>query len=137
MELKIVRLEDIDPHPNQPRTKLEHIAELALSIGARGVIVPPIVVANGGRYLLVDGQRRCAAAKKAKLTEIQVNVAGDWTEASMLEDAMATAVQRDNLTALEISNGLQTLLDFGVDRKEVMKVTGHTEAELAFAEKIA
>lgn len=137
MKLINVKLELIEHHPNQPRTKLEGIKELADSIRARGIIVPPIAVADGNRYVLVDGHRRIAAAKLAKLSEIPVNVAEDWTEASMLQDAMAANMQRDDMSAGDTARGLQTLLDMGVDRVDVMKATGRSEAELAFASTIA
>ena len=94
MELKTIALDQIDPHPNQPRHKLEDIKELAESIKARGIIVPPIVVVSGERYLTVDGGRRVAAAKLAKMAEIPVNVAADWTEASMLADALTANLHR-------------------------------------------
>jgi ParB/RepB/Spo0J family partition protein len=137
MQFTNVELSRLDHHPNQPRHKMEGVEELADSIAARGIIVPPIVVADGDRYIIVDGHRRVAAARLAKLTEIPVNVAEDWTEASMLEDAMAANMQRDAMTALDVSQGLQLLLTLGVDRERVSKITGRSEAEIAFAQTIA
>jgi len=137
MKLINVKLELIEHHPNQPRTKLEGIKELADSIRARGIIVPPIVVADGNRYVLVDGHRRIAAAKLAKLTEIPVNVAEDWTEATMLEDAMAANIQRKDMTAGDTARGVQLLMTLGVDHQTVKEITGYSDAQLACAAVIA
>ena len=63
--LRQIPLDLIEPNPRQPRRMFDQaaIAELAESIGARGVL-QPIVVSKltGGRYELVAGERRLRAA---------------------------------------------------------------------------
>lgn len=137
LQLINVSLDLIDHHPNQPRTKLEGIKELAASIAKCGIIQPPLVIADGDRYITIAGHRRIAAARLAKLTAIDVNVAADWTEAGMLEGALAENMQRSDMTAVDTARGMQTLLDMGVARDRVSQVTGRSEAELAFAESVA
>lgn len=58
-----VRLEDIDPHPHQPRRFVDpaSIEELARSIQQDGLQQPIKVMRNGNRFVLVYGQRRLLA----------------------------------------------------------------------------
>ncbi|OCQ90998.1 chromosome partitioning protein ParB [Oscillatoriales cyanobacterium USR001] len=60
-----IAVEQIDPNPYQPRQTItpESIQTLAHSMEKDGQIAPVIVIAQGERYLLWDGQRRFEAAK--------------------------------------------------------------------------
>ena len=60
-----VRLSDIVPGTN-PRRDFGDIGELAAAIEATGgqPVNPPVVVADGGAYRLVDGERRVRALRK-------------------------------------------------------------------------
>jgi len=55
----------IDPNPYQPRQTITQgsIQTLARSMGRNGQIAPLIVIPQGERYLLWDGQRRWEASK--------------------------------------------------------------------------
>jgi ParB family chromosome partitioning protein len=59
----------IQPHPEQPRRHFDEgaLAELADSIGKRGVIQPIIVRPHGGGFQIVAGERRWRAAQRAQL----------------------------------------------------------------------
>ncbi|MGB3738741.1 MAG: ParB/RepB/Spo0J family partition protein, partial [Pontixanthobacter sp.] len=63
--LHALSIADIEPLPDQPRTRFDEGAldELAASIAARGVIQPIIVTPReNGKYRLVAGERRWRAA---------------------------------------------------------------------------
>src|SRR3979490_1078545 len=57
----------IEPSPYQPRTRFreEALDELARSIKASGIIQPLVVRPIAGRFQLIAGERRCAAAHPA------------------------------------------------------------------------
>ena len=60
----------IDPNVNQPRKNFDEVAlgELANSIRIHGVISPIIVVMQpNGRYMIIAGERRWRASKRAGL----------------------------------------------------------------------
>lgn len=58
-----VRIEDIDPHPNQPRRHVDvgTLQELTRSIEKDGLQQPIKVMRNGNRFTLLYGQRRLLA----------------------------------------------------------------------------
>src|SRR5687768_16385497 len=72
--LQSLPVASIEPNPAQPRRHFdeEALAELARSIGSRGLIQPIVVRPNGHRYQIVAGERRWRAAQKAQLHEIPV-----------------------------------------------------------------
>ena len=68
-----IKLSMIEPNPNQPRNYFDPDAleTLAESIAEHGLIQPiTITPRNNGRYMIVAGERRWRAAKKAGLTSI-------------------------------------------------------------------
>lgn len=128
MELKTIRLDIIDPNPNQPRESLGDLTTLVDSIKKSGVLVPILVMESGTRYLTIAGHRRTGASRIAGLTEIPAIIASDWSEADRLLATMAENTVRLDMTAIEIAVGYQTLLNLGVDPDNIAKVTGGANA---------
>ena len=108
-----LRLSDIRPNPNQPRTIFdeEALQELAASIKAIG-IVQPITVreVEEGKYEIVAGERRFRASKLAGLETIPAYIR-KVEEESMLELALIENIQREDLNAIEIAISYQRLID--------------------------
>lgn len=108
----------IEPNPNQPRRVFDdaHLAELAQSIKAHGIIQPLIVQkksgqhdqSHAGTYLLVAGERRWRAAKLAGLATVPVILA-DYTPDSLLEVALIENIQREDLNAIETAVAFQRM----------------------------
>ena len=67
-----IRLNDIEPNPDQPRRSFdeEALAELAESIRENGIITPLSVRRRGDRYEIIAGERRWRAARMAGLREV-------------------------------------------------------------------
>lgn len=108
-----LRLSDIRPNPNQPRTVFddEALQELAASIKSIG-IVQPITVreVEGGKYEIVAGERRFRASRLAGLETIPAYIR-KVEEESMLELALIENIQREDLNAIEIAISYQRLID--------------------------
>jgi ParB family chromosome partitioning protein len=127
----LVQLDDITPNPQQPRTRFddESLASLAESIATVGVL-QPIVVRRGelGGYVLVAGERRWRAARRAGLNVIPAVVReGDDREA--LTEALVENLQRTDLTPLEEGAAYRQLLeDFGMTHEEVGRRVGKSRA---------
>jgi ParB family transcriptional regulator, chromosome partitioning protein len=129
-----VPVELIEPNPRQPRRVFDQaaIAELAESIGARGVL-QPIVVRKlaGGRYELVAGERRLRAAKLAGLESIpaMVREADDWER---LDLALAENMAREDLNAVEAARACAMLVDdLGLTKGEVGRRVGRSRAAIS------
>jgi ParB family transcriptional regulator, chromosome partitioning protein len=101
----------IQRNPRQPREKfdLNELENLAASIREHGVI-QPLVVSPGrnGVYILVAGERRLQASRKAGLKTVPV-VIRHATDQQLLELALIENVQRADLNALEEAEAYQHL----------------------------
>jgi len=106
-----VAVDLIQRNPRQPREKfdLEELDNLAASIREHGVI-QPLVVAPGknGVYILIAGERRLQASRKAGLKTVPV-VIRHATDQQLLELALIENVQREDLNPIEEAEAYQNL----------------------------
>ena len=101
----------IQRNPRQPREKfdIEELENLAASIREHGVIQPLIVSpGKNGIYVLVAGERRLQASRKAGLKTVPV-VIRHATDQQLLELALIENVQRADLNAIEEAEAYQHL----------------------------
>lgn len=106
-----VAVDLIQRNPRQPREKfdLEELENLAASIREYGVIQPLIVSpGKNGIYILVAGERRLQASRKAGLRTVPV-VIRHATDQQLLELALVENVQRADLNAIEEAEAYQHL----------------------------
>ena len=125
MELRKISLEDVYPDSNNPRSKdnfgdLDAMAEsLALNAASPGEPFNPIVVVrDGGIYRIVDGERRYRAMRKAGTASCHAVVCDDLDEANAMLAMIATD-DKQQLTDVERSRGVQQMLLLGVDPEKV------------------
>jgi len=101
----------IQRNPRQPREKfdIEELENLAASIREHGVIQPLIVSpGKNGVYILIAGERRLQASRKAGLKTVPV-VIRTATDQQMLELALIENVQRADLNPIEEAEAYQHL----------------------------
>ena len=106
-----IALDLIQRNPRQPREKfdIEELENLAASIREHGVIQPLIVSpGKNGIYVLIAGERRLQAARKAGLKTVPV-VIRQATDQQLLELALIENVQRADLNAIEEAEAYQHL----------------------------
>lgn len=111
-EFAHIAVSDISPNPNQPRARFEDeaLAALAESIGTIGLLQPIVVTESPeGGYVLIAGERRWRAAKRAGLSEIPAVIRGVEDTGSLTE-ALIENLQREDLTPLEEAAAYQQLL---------------------------
>ena len=101
---------DLNPDPNQPRKSMDPQAleELTASVKTYGIIQPLLfrVDADSSNLIIVAGERRCEAAKKAGLTEVPaILVEGKHGEIALVENLL-----RQDLTAVEEAEALDRLM---------------------------
>ena len=106
-------LTQIDPNVNQPRKNFDEVAlsELANSIRIHGVISPIIVVMQpNGRYMIIAGERRWRASKRAGLLTIPA-IVRDYTPQQVKEISLIENLQREDLNPIETAAAIKQLMD--------------------------
>ncbi|MFC2626328.1 MAG: ParB/RepB/Spo0J family partition protein [Parascardovia denticolens] len=136
-EISMISVGDIIPNPNNPRLDVGDVTELAESIKAQGIRQNLLVTPTGdGKYMLVIGHRRLAAAKQAGLTRVPCSVAA-LSEREQREIMLVENSQRRDLTLLEEANGIQGLLDLGESKSDIAKKTGRSVKYVSARAKVA
>lgn len=122
--ITMIKLMDIEPNPDQPRTKFDSdaIEELAESIKEHGVISPIIVKeSDNSFYRIVAGERRWRAAKMAGLKEVACIIRKDDDE-KLYEISLIENLQRKDLNPCEEALGYKKLMSqFSLTQDELAK----------------
>jgi ParB family chromosome partitioning protein len=122
-----VSIDSIQRNPRQPREKFDinELENLAASIREHGVIQPLIVApGRGGIYILVAGERRLQASRKAGLKTVPV-VIRTATDQQLLELALVENVQRADLNPIEEAEAYQGLAkEFGMSHEVIASRVG-------------
>ena len=111
-EMSEILLSDIIPNPTQPRTEFdeETLEELAESIRQLGLIQPITVKRDGDKYIIISGERRWRASEKAGLKAIPAYIR-EVDDTTLHAMALVENIQREDLNAIEISLGMQRLVE--------------------------
>ncbi|MBR4969872.1 MAG: ParB/RepB/Spo0J family partition protein [Alistipes sp.] len=111
-EMTEIKLSEIIPNPTQPRTEFdeESLEELAESIRQLGLIQPITVKRDGEKYIIISGERRWRASQKAGLEAIPAYIR-EVDDTTLHAMALVENIQREDLNAIEISLGMQRLVD--------------------------
>lgn len=111
-EMTEINISDIQPNPTQPRADFdeEALEELADSIRQLGLIQPITVKRAGEKYIIISGERRWRASQKAGLTVVPAYIR-EVDDTTLHAMALVENIQREDLNAIEISLGMQRLVD--------------------------
>ncbi len=127
---KMVPLSAVEPDPDQPRSTMGDLTELANSIKDKGVLEPILVrrraegVTEGSRLVIISGERRYRAAMEAGLIEIPV-IEMEVGEEEALEIALIENLQRKDLTPFEEAEGYRSLAQrFDYTHEEISAAVG-------------
>lgn len=138
-EKRAVRLGDIRPSEQNPREDFGDIGALARSIEATGgePLNPPVVVADGNVYRIVDGERRYRALSSiyGEDREVSALVAESMDEANELVAMLATDDKRQ-LTEAERARGVQQMLVLGIDEQRIERASRATAGQIRAARKL-
>src|SRR5437762_2503232 len=121
----ILPLSMIEANPDQPRTNLGNIEELAASIREKGVLAPILVRQIApNKYQIISGERRYRAATIAGLDEIPA-IELDVDDKEQLEIALIENIQRKDLTPFEEAEGFLALQQkFNYTHEKISQVIG-------------
>lgn len=135
--LVYIPIEQLYPHPDNPRKDLGDLTELADSIKVNGVLQNLTVVHRTVTgeitgetwqkgYTVVIGHRRLAAAKLAGLKELPCVVA-DMDLRTQVQTMLMENIQRSDLTLYEQAQGFQMMLNLGDSVDEIARKSGFSQ----------
>lgn len=134
--VKMLKLRDIEPNPDQPRKNFDKSAleTLAASIKEHGVIQPILVKPGAnGVFVIIAGERRWRAAKLAGLKELPC-IVSDYSEKEVMEVALIENLQREDLNPIEEAEGYKKLMEsFSLTQEEVSARVGKSRSAVANA----
>lgn len=132
MEFQIIKLDMIDPNPNQPRKDFgdDTLQELAESVKQVGVLVPLLVRPLNGRYEIVHGERRWRAAKMAGLSQVPARVQ-PLTDTEAFIISLNENLQRQNLNPIEEAKAYSWLQDQGYSQAKIGEIIGKSQQYVA------
>lgn len=135
---KVIPINKIEPNPEQPRTEIGDLTELAGSIKQKGVLEPILVKPNkNGTWMIIAGERRWRSAKLAGLSEMPC-IELDIDDQSIAEIALIENLQRKDLTIWEEADGLAFLSErFNYTHDEIAKKIGKSRTTVTETMSIA
>lgn len=97
---------------DRARTEMGDIESMALSLQIEQQLLPIIVdIAAGGKYKLVEGERRIRAARQLGWTMIEAILLNTLTDVRRKELELIHCVQREQLTFMEEANAVKKLVE--------------------------
>jgi ParB family chromosome partitioning protein len=131
----MIAVADLTAHPGNVREDLNLTEEFLASVAAEGVRVPLLITPGpDGRWRVIEGHRRLAAAIQAGLSEVPCAAdpdrAGD--EAGQYLDMLLANSDgyRTNYTVAEEATALFAAHEAGASRTRLRKATGRTAAQV-------
>jgi len=121
-----VNINTVHPSELQPRTAMDEarLEELTESIREKGLLSPLIVRADANGYVIIAGERRWHACRRAGLTRIPV-IVKEADELEAFELALVENIQREDLSPLEEAESYRYLIaSRGYQHEEVAQRVG-------------
>lgn len=129
-----VLLSQIKTNHEQPRKHFdeESLNELAQSIKEYGILQPILVEElSANKYLIIAGERRFRAAKKAGLERVPV-IIKKFNDFNKLEVALIENIQRENLDPIEEAIAYSFLIqESGITQEDLSKKIGKSRSAIS------
>ena len=136
--VRLIPIEQLKPHPDNPRKNLGDIDELTDSIKAFGVLQNLTVTpAEVDGYVILGGHRRCEAARRAGLNELPCVVITEISLTDQIAMMLCENMQRNELTLAEQSQAFQMMIDLGDSVAEISQKTGLSDSTVRRRLKLA
>ena len=129
-----ISIRSIKPNPHQPRQKFDEtsLEELTASIKEKGILTPITVQKVGNQFILIAGERRLRASKKAGLKKIPAYIIDVADDAEMIEMALIENIQRENLNPIEEAEAYIYLNNrFKLSQEKIAKSVGKKRATIS------
>ncbi|MGM0441861.1 MAG: ParB/RepB/Spo0J family partition protein [Elusimicrobiota bacterium] len=135
---KEIKIENIVPNRYQMRENFdqEKIEELSSTIKDKGIVQPLIVTGTDSGYMLIAGERRLRAAKKAGLKSVPC-IERDLEEEDSLIVSLIENIQREELSPIEEASAYKMMVeDFSMTQKQIASQVGKSRSSVANAIRI-
>ncbi|MFH1416370.1 MAG: ParB/RepB/Spo0J family partition protein [Elusimicrobiota bacterium] len=132
-EIKEIKIENIVPNKYQMRNDFndEKIDGLAESIKEKNVVQPLIVTKSGRKYMLIAGERRWRAAKKAGLDSVPC-IEREMDEEDYLTISLIENIQRENLSPVEEAAAYDRMIrEFSMTQQSIAEKVGKSRSAVA------
>lgn len=135
-------LDQLVDHPDNPRSAMTDVEQLAATIEGDGGLLQAIVVAplhlilgpgavDDGRFVIVAGHRRRAAVAHLGWTEVRCEVRTDLDSDSIRGAMLTENMQRVDLTPLEEAYAFDRLQGDGWSQRRIAEVAGCTQPHVS------
>lgn len=131
--IREISLAQIEPNPHQPRQDFhdDTLEELQKSITEHGIIQPLVVVRKDNCYVIVAGERRYRAAKRAGLNTVPCIVRA-LEDYEIMEIALVENLQREDLSPLEEALAFKALAEeFSLTQQQISEKVGKSRSYVA------
>ncbi|MGM9972487.1 MAG: ParB/RepB/Spo0J family partition protein [Clostridiaceae bacterium] len=128
----LIDINSIRPNSEQPRKTFEEEKILALSesIKQYGIIQPLVLNKVDDNYIIVAGERRWRAAKKAGISEVPA-VIMNLSDKEILEISLIENIQRQDLNPIEEAVAYKKLMDeFSLTQEELSTRIGKSRTSI-------
>lgn len=119
-----ISVEDIEVKP-QVRTVIENIDELAESMKSGQLLPITVIKSDGGKYTILQGERRWLAAKKAGLETIEaIVVEPPASEDERIFGQLTENIQRENMKLSDLISSIAELIKLGHSQTAIAERLG-------------
>ncbi len=128
-----VSVNEIVPNKYQMRSDFNSskIEELSETIREQGIVQPLLVTHKEGKYMLIAGERRLRAAKKAGLRRIPC-IVRDVSEEEALVVSLIENIQREDLSPVEEAVAYRRMVkEFSMTQEEISEKVGKSRPTVA------
>ena len=150
-----ININQIFPHPDNPRKNVGDVSELAESIKKQGIMqnltVIPLCaltenpenqpaaedISEKSDFHVLIGHRRLEGAKKAGLSEVPCRIVSKISKKEQVAIMLEENMQRNDLTIYEQAQGFQMMLDLGETVDTIAEKTGFSETTIRHRLNIA
>jgi ParB/RepB/Spo0J family partition protein len=94
------------------------------------MLQPLVVTPRTGRFMVVCGHRRLAAARKAKLKQAPA-IIRELTEPQRIKAMLIENCQRDDLAPLEEARGYSQLVELGLSQRQIATDVGKSQGHIS------
>ncbi len=129
---KLIDINKIKPNSDQPRKIFDEDKILALSesIKQYGLIQPLVLRKEEDYYIIVAGERRWRASKKAGIKEVPA-VIMNLSDKEVLEISLIENIQRQDLNPIEEADAFKKLIeDFDLTQEELSNRLGKSRTAI-------
>lgn len=133
--IEVVKLSLVVPDPTQPRQEFdpEDLETLKMSIASQGLLNPIVVEPmEGGKFLLVDGERRYRAMTQLGLKECPVSIVKPMDEIGRFVYRFHLQEKHKSWSLFDKAQAVKRMLESGlVDANELREMLGLTVGQVS------